>query len=85
MKKLYRLFFLILLAATGARAQETSGSLTGLVQDSSGHPLPGATITAVHQPSGTRYVTTGMRNGFYTLPNLRVGGPIISRSAMRGW
>jgi len=75
MKKLYRLFFLILLAATGARAQETSGSLTGLVQDSSGHPLPGATITAVHQPSGTRYVTTGMRNGFYTLPNLRVGGP----------
>jgi hypothetical protein len=56
-------------------AQETSGSLTGRVQDSSGHALPGATITAVHQPSGTRYSTTSTRSGIYTIPNLRVGGP----------
>ena len=75
MKKLYWLFFLILLAASGAHAQETSGSLTGRVQDSSGHPLPGATVTAVHQPSGTRYSTTSTRSGIYTIPNMRIGGP----------
>lgn len=64
-----------LLVAKTSMAQETSGSLTGRVQDSSGHPLNGATVTAVHVPSGTHYFTTVTRSGIYTIPNLRIGGP----------
>lgn len=73
MKKL--LFLLIALLPVLVRAQETSGSLTGRVSDSSGHALPGATITAVHGPSGTRYSTVSTRGGVYTIPNMRIGGP----------
>lgn len=79
------LFLLIGLFPLLLRAQETSGSLTGRVQDSSGHALPGATVTAVHGPSGTRYSTVSTRGGVYTIPNMRIGGPYhieISYSGM---
>ncbi|TDX00762.1 TonB-dependent receptor [Dinghuibacter silviterrae] len=88
MKKVFPLLCLfVCLFGLGSslRAQETSGGLTGHVQDSSGHPLPGATITAIHQPSGTRYSTTSTRSGIYSIPNLRIGGPYhieISYSGM---
>jgi hypothetical protein len=45
------------------------------VKDQNGQPLTGATITAVHTPSGTTYRTISGKSGIYNLPNLRVGGP----------
>jgi hypothetical protein len=56
-------------------AQETSGSLTGQVKDANGVSIPGATVTAVHTPSGTRYAISSDVNGRYFLNNLRVGAP----------
>src|SRR5688572_12537674 len=38
-----------------AHAQSTTGNLAGVVSDESGGVLPGATVTAVHEPTGTRY------------------------------
>ncbi|HEV2481359.1 MAG TPA: carboxypeptidase regulatory-like domain-containing protein [Puia sp.] len=61
-------FFLVL----SAMAQVTTGSITGLVTDSKGQPLGGATVKAVDVPSGTSYTTTATSKGEYTLPNLRV-------------
>ncbi len=33
----------------------TTGSVTGIVHDAQKQPVPGATVVAVHEPSGTRY------------------------------
>jgi len=56
-------------------AQETSGSLTGQVKDAKGIAIPGATIVAIHTPSGTRYAISADVDGRYFLNNLRIGSP----------
>jgi len=53
----------------------TTSALNGTVTDKSGHPLAGATITIVHEASGTRDVATTRSNGQYNISGLRVGGP----------
>lgn len=56
-------------------AQVTTSSITGFVKGDNGAPLDGATVTAVHQPSGTKYATLSKKDGSFNLPNTRVGGP----------
>jgi len=53
----------------------TSGSMTGLITDDLDDPLPGATIRAVHTPSGTSYTMVTQPNGRFTIPSMRTGGP----------
>ena len=36
----------------------TTGTLTGVVSDQQGGVLPGATVSAVHAPTGTTYTVT---------------------------
>lgn len=70
-------FFFIILAflSSNVYAQETSGGLRGQILDGTNQALPGATVTAVHTASGTRYATSAGTDGRYNLPGLRVGGP----------
>ena len=56
-------------------SQVTSSSITGSVKDNADQPLVGASITAIHTPSGTQYTTISTKNGVFTLPNVRIGGP----------
>lgn len=56
-------------------AQETTSEIQGTVADKAGTILAGATITATHAPTGTKYVTTTRKDGRYNLPNLKIGGP----------
>jgi hypothetical protein len=54
----------------------TTATVTGIVSDSaSATPIGGATIVALHVPSGTQYRAVARSGGAYTLPNVRVGGP----------
>jgi len=53
----------------------TTASLNGVVKDADGNPLPGANVIAEHIPSGSQYGAATRDNGFFNLPNLRVGGP----------
>lgn len=69
------LLILVMLLPFAVHAQETSGTLSGTVYDAAGQPLPGAAVTAVHEPSGTKYATATDSKGHYYLPNLRIGGP----------
>jgi len=67
---------LILLGNSRVLAQGiTTSSINGLITDSRGAVLPGATIVAVHTPSGTRYGTITNTQGRYNLPAVRIGGP----------
>src|SRR6185436_11844500 len=59
------------LAAQGV----TTAALTGVVTSADGQAISGATVTAVHQPSGTTYRSSVTSTGRYNLPNLRIGGP----------
>jgi hypothetical protein len=64
----------------------TTGALSGVVTDESGGVLPGATVEAVHEPTGSRYATVTGTDGTFTILNVRVGGPYsitVSMSAFK--
>jgi len=66
-------------------AQVTTSSITGVVKSDKGEALEGATVTAVHVPSGTKYVTLTKKDGNFTLPNTRIGGPFTVTAEYVGY
>lgn len=62
------------LVAAPAFAQETSSAVRGVVTGPDG-AVAGATVTIVHEPSGTTSSTTTSSDGNFALNGLRVGGP----------
>ena len=62
--------------ATPASAQGvTTGLLNGVVTDTNKQPVPGASVIAVHLPSGTSYEGKTRGDGKFSIPGMRVGGP----------
>ncbi len=55
----------------------TTGSLGGVVTNAQNQPVAGASVIAIHLPSGTNYETTSREDGRYFIPNMRVGGPYV--------
>src|SRR6059036_3638379 len=53
----------------------TTAAIAGVVSDSSGGPLEGARVVALHAPSGTAYAAVTRADGRFTIPGMRVGGP----------
>jgi hypothetical protein len=53
----------------------TTGSMSGLVSDQSAQPVAGASVIAIHLPSGTTYETTTRADGRFLIPGMRLGGP----------
>jgi len=77
---------LVLLIAGIAYGQGvTTATIYGKVTTPSGEPLAGATVVARHEPSGTVYGATTRRNGEYTIPGMRVGGPYTLRVSIVGY
>ncbi|HPT12105.1 MAG TPA: carboxypeptidase regulatory-like domain-containing protein [Bacteroidales bacterium] len=79
MKKSYKRLTLFLVFAmmvvSTTFAQVTTSGIKGHVVDENGQNLPGATITALHEPSGTQYAGQANADGLFNLNNMRVGGP----------
>ena len=67
---------LLLTLSMSALAQVTTSSMTGKVTlEGSGDEIIGATVVAVHEPSGTRYNAVTNVNGMFTIQGMRTGGP----------
>lgn len=62
-------------AATANAQGITTAAMTGLVTDHDGNAVAKATVTVVHQPTGSKATTVTRANGRYDLSGLRVGGP----------
>jgi len=73
-KSQFLIALLLGLFAWEGHAQVTTSSLSGSVRDEQ-EALIGATVLAVHTPSGTQYGTSVATNGSYNINNMRVGGP----------
>lgn len=84
MKKLY-LLFIAAVISLGAMAQVTTSSISGTVTDEKGEPVIGATIIAVHTPSGTEYGTVADSKGNYRLLSIRPGGPYTVTVSLLGY
>ena len=77
--------FALIVFSWQANAQVTTAAISGVVVDKSGEGLPGATIVALHVPSGSKYAAVTNNSGRYTLPAVRVGGPFTVTATFIGY
>ncbi|MBR0255419.1 MAG: TonB-dependent receptor [Bacteroidales bacterium] len=78
MKKTLKFFMAaaaFLMMVFTAQAQVTTSALAGQIVDEGGEPLVGATVIAVHTPSGTQYYAVANEEGRYAIQGMRTGGP----------
>ena len=71
-------FFALIMALPVGQAfaqGSTTSALSGTVVDEKGEGLPGATVIAIHEPTGSRYGASTRGDGRYNIVNMRVGGP----------
>ncbi len=73
-KKMHLLVAMMVFLVSSAMAQVTTSSMTGKVV-ADGEDVIGATIEAVHTPSGTRYQAVTNAKGIFSINGMRVGGP----------
>ncbi|WP_422362013.1 TonB-dependent receptor [Reichenbachiella sp.] len=70
------LAFSLLLSSQLLLAQGvTTSGMNGKVVDDKGAELPGATVIAIHAPTGSKYGAVTDATGFYRIPNMKAGGP----------
>lgn len=75
LKRIVRLLSVLFVMSLSVQAQETNSSIGGLIKGANNQPLVGATITAVHVPTGTKYVVLARSNGRFDINNMTPGGP----------
>ncbi|WP_092676009.1 TonB-dependent receptor [Hymenobacter arizonensis] len=84
-----RYFFLVALmlftAHLGWSQGTTTAAMSGVISDSKGEGLPGATVIAVHTPTNTQYVAPTNSDGRFNIQNMRVGGPYSVRVTFVGY
>lgn len=73
-KRLFFLIAMVMMFTASALAQITTSGINGKVT-ADGDDVIGATIEAVHTPSGTRYTAVTNAKGMFTINGMRVGGP----------
>ncbi len=65
--------FLLVFGQSQLHAQYDTGSLVGVIQDSTGAVVPGATITVTNKATGAVFTATSGSSGEYEAPSLHTG------------
>ncbi len=76
---------LLTFAISTAQAQVVSSGMRGTLLDTSGSPVAGATVTAVHTPTNTRFTAVTGANGRFSLRGMPVGGPYTVSASAEGY
>jgi len=77
-KRILILMALLLTLSLTAMAQITTSSMAGKVTaGGTDETAIGATVQALHEPSGTRYTTVTNANGRFSIQGMRTGGPYV--------
>jgi hypothetical protein len=63
----------------------TTGSIAGIVTDPQKQAVPGASVVAVHDASGTKYEAGTRADGRFSIPGMRVGGPYTVTASLSGF
>ena len=75
-KKIVFLMSMMMCLCTSMMAQVTTSAMSGKVTlEGTGDELIGATVQAVHEPSGTTYSAVTNVNGRFNIQGMRTGGP----------
>lgn len=69
------LLFCVVLPGLVMAQGVTNAAFNGLVTDVDGNPIVGATVTALHVPTGTVYTAISRIDGLFNMPAVKVGGP----------
>ena len=75
-KRIFFLMSIMLTLSLTVMAQITTSSMAGKVANTgTNEEVIGATIVAVHEPSGTRYAAVTNTSGRFSIQGMRTGGP----------
>jgi hypothetical protein len=86
MKTIKKVTFLFMFFLTVmSYAQVTTSGISGTVKSNSGERLVGASVEAIHQPTGTKYFATTSGTGGFSIPAIRPGGPYVIKVAYVGF
>jgi Carboxypeptidase regulatory-like domain len=85
MKKAILMSLLSLFVTITSFGQITTSALSGVVKNEKGDALVGASVEAVHQPTGSMYRATTNKSGLYTIPAVRPGGPYVVKVSFVGY
>jgi len=83
--KKFTLLLASLLMSVILFAQVTTSGLSGKVVGKDNLLLPGATVTAIHVPTGTKYVTVSNSNGQFSMQGMKSGGPYTVNISFMGY
>jgi len=75
MRPIFFLFFFLFFIVNADFAQVTTSGFKGNVYDPTNKPLLNATVEAVLESTGEKYVGSTQANGNFILPNIKAGGP----------
>jgi len=84
-RKQFLLAAAFLMGTAIAVGQVTTSGMNGRVTNTNKESLPGATVVAIHQPSGTQYGTITNAEGSFNLPGMRSGGPYVVEVSYVGY
>jgi len=74
----------VLLSASSALAQSPEGTISGIVTDTTGGFVPGASVSAVHADTAQRTAVTTNDRGFFALRHLPIG-PYVIEAELAGF
>lgn len=79
------LFMTLLLTGLVLGQGVTTAGINGKVSNTEGEVLVGANVIALHAPTGTVYGASTMTDGYYYIPNMKIGGPYIVSASYIGY